>query len=95
MTMQHYLHDRALIPKGNLAEVRYEDLEQQPLVELERLYAELALPGWEEAKGPIRDYLHTLSGYQKNRLQLAPAAIERIKEEWKFALDIWPYQPSA
>lgn len=95
MTMQHYLHDRALIPKGNLTEVRYEDLEQQPLVELERLYADLALPGWEEAKGPIRDYLHTLSGYQKNRLQLAPAAIERIKEEWKFALDIWPYQPSA
>ena len=95
MTMQHYLHDRALIPEGNLTEVRYEDLEQQPLVELERLYAELALPGWEEAKGPIRDYLHTLSGYQKNRLQLAPAAIERIKEEWKFALDLWPYQPSA
>ena len=95
ITMQHYLHDRALIPKGNLAEVRYEDLEQKPLVELERLYAELVLPGWEEAKGPIRVYLHTLAGYQKNRLQLAPAAIERIKEEWKFALDLWPYQPSA
>ena len=94
-TMQHYLRDRALIPKENLAEVRYEDLEQQPLVELERLYAELALPGWEEAQGPIHDYLHTLSGYQKNRLQPASADFDRIREEWKFAFDIWPYQPSA
>ena len=95
VTMQHYLHDRALIPKENLAEVRYEALEQQPLVELKRLYAELALPGWEEAQGPIRDYLHTLSGYQKNRLQSASADLDRIREEWKFAFDIWPYQPSA
>ena len=95
VTMQHYLHDRALIPKENLAEVRYEDLEQRPLLELERLYAELALPGWEEAQGPIRDYLHTLSGYQKNRLQSASADLDRIREEWKFAFDIWPYQPSA
>jgi len=95
LTMQHYLHDRALIPAGNLAEVRYEDLEQQPLVELERLYAELALTGWEEAQHPIRDYLHTLSGYQKNRLALAPAALDRITQEWQFALDIWSYQPPA
>jgi len=93
LTMQHYLHDRALIPAGNLAEVRYEDLEQQPLVELERLYAELALPGWEEAHPSIRDYLQTLSGYQKNRLALAPAALDRITQEWQFALDIWSYQP--
>ena len=93
--MQHYLHDRALIPKENLAEVRYEDLEQRPLLELERLYAELDLPGWDEAQGPIRDYLQTLSGYQKNRLELAPTDLDRIGEEWKFALDIWPYPPSA
>ena len=95
LTMQNYLHDRALIPRENLAEVRYEDLEQQPLVELERLYAELALPGWEEAHPPIRDYLQTLSGYQKNRLELAPAALDRITQEWQFALDIWSYQPPA
>ena len=95
LTMQHYLHDRALIPKENLAEVRYEDLEQRPLLELERLYAELALPGWDEAQGPIRDYLQTLSGYQKNRLQPASADLDRIRQEWQFAFDIWPYQPSA
>ena len=95
VTMQHYLRDRALIPKENLAEVRYEDLEQRPLVELERLYTELALPGWDAAQGPIRDYLHTLSGYQKNRLELAPTDLDRIGEEWKFALDIWSYPPSA
>ena len=94
-TMQHYLEDRSLIPQENLAEVRYEDLEQRSLVELERLYAELALPGWEEAKRPISAYLDTLSGYQKNRFSLDQALIKRINQEWQFALDLWPYQPPA
>ena len=91
LTMRAYLHDRALIPKRNLAEVRFEDLERQPLAELERLYTELALPGWQQAQGPIREYLHTLSGYQKNRLSLDHSAIKRIKQEWQFVLDAWPY----
>ena len=94
-TMQHYLEDRSLIPQENLAEVRYEDLEQRSLVELERLYAELALPGWEEAKRPISAYLDTLSGYQKNRFSLDQALIKRVNQEWQFALDLWPYQPPA
>ncbi len=93
LTMQAYLHDRALIPRGNLTEVRFEDLERRPLAELERLYTELALPGWEQAHGPIRDYLHSLSGYRKNRFSPDQAVINRIRQEWQFALDIWPYPP--
>ena len=89
--MQQYLHDRDLIPGGNLAEVRFEDLERQPLVELERLYAELALPDWERAHGPIGRYLHTLAGYRKNRFSPNRSIIDRVEREWRFALDVWPY----
>ena len=92
MVMQQYLNDRDLIPRGNLAEVRFEDLERQPLAELERLYAELALPGWEQAQSPIGRYLRTLSGYRKNRFSLDRSVINRVEQEWQFALDVWPYQ---
>ena len=89
--MQQYLHDRDLIPSGNLAEVRFEDLERQPLAELERLYAELALPDWERAHGPVGRYLHTLAGYRKNRFSPDRSIIDRVEREWRFALDVWPY----
>ena len=95
VTMQQYLRDRALIPPGNLSEVRFEALEQQPLAELERLYAELALPGWERMQGPVSDYLQTLSSYRKNRFALGQAEIACVQQEWQFALDHWGYQPPA
>ena len=93
LMMQQYMQDRALLPKENFAEVRFEALEQDPISELERLYTELALPDWERAKKPIEDYLQTLSGYRKNRHQLDSSIIERVNQKWRFAVDAWNYQP--
>lgn len=43
-TEQHYLADKALIPQGDLAEVRLEDLIANPVGEMQRIYRELGLP---------------------------------------------------
>ena len=91
--MQKYLADRTLIPAGHLAEVRFEDLERDPLGELARLYAELDLPDWENAQTHIAAYLKTIADYRKNAFQLDPAIIERVGEKWRFALEEWNYQP--
>ena len=77
--MSKYLADRVLVPDGHLAEVRFEDLERNPLGELERLYAEL-VPAWQNARTHIEAYLQTLSG------------IDRVDEHWRFAVDAWNYQ---
>ncbi len=91
--MQKYLADRALIPAGHLAEVRFEDLERDPLGELARLYAELDLPDWENAQPQIAAYLKTIAGYRKNVFQLDPAIIDRVDEKWRFAVEEWNYRP--
>jgi hypothetical protein len=90
--MQQYLRDRALIPAGNLTEVRFERLEQDPLGEIERIYRDLALPGWEAAHRQMEAYLRTLSAYRKNSYPLDPAVIDRVEKKWRFALDAWHYQ---
>jgi hypothetical protein len=41
---EHYLADRALIPAGDLAEVRLQDLSADPIGEMKRVYRELGLP---------------------------------------------------
>ena len=91
--MQKYLADRALIPSDHLAEVRFEDLERDPLGELARLYAELDLPNWENAQTHIAAYLETIADYRKNVFQLDPAIIDRVDEKWRFAVDEWNYRP--
>ena len=91
--MRRYLTDRESIPRGNLAEVRFENLETAPMAELERLYAELALPGWEGARGLIADYLGTLSGYRKNTHRVDQATIDAVDRKWGFAVEAWGYRP--
>lgn len=89
--MTKYLAERSLIPKGRLAEVRFEDLERDPLGELERCYRELDLPGWQAARPPIESYLESLRGYRKNRFDFDPALLRRVEERWGFALREWNY----
>ena len=91
--MTKYLRDRARIPPGQLAEVRYEDLERDPLGALARLYRELDLPDWNEARPRVDAYLQTLSRYRKNSFSMDRAALDRVTEHWGFAVDAWGYEP--
>ena len=91
--MRRFMTDRESIPQGHLAEVRFEDLERDPMAELERLYAELSLPGWERARDPMAEYLRTLSGYRKNAYRLGPETIEVVDRKWGFAVEAWGYRP--
>ena len=93
--MQRYLQDRELIPKENLVELRFEDLEQDPLGELEKIYAGFALPDWEQSKAAIQAYIGTLAGYKKNAFTIEQSLIDRVEDKWRFALDHWHYETPA
>ena len=76
--------DRGLIPPGSLYELRFEDLESSPRESLERLYAELGLPGfdgfWERAEA----YLQKLVGYKKNTYTLTEEERAKVSQRWHF-----------
>ena len=91
--MGRFMKDRESIPSGNLAEVRFEDLERDPMAELERIYAELALPGWERAREPMAEYLQSLAGYRKNVYRIDRETIDLVDREWGFAVKEWGYRP--
>lgn len=76
---RRYAETRALIPAGNLVEIVYEALEADPLAELEHLYTRLNLPGWDQARGPVADYLATLESYEKNRFTMRREDIDRVE----------------
>jgi len=89
--MQRFLEDKALIPPENLVEVRFEDLEARPLQELQRIYAALRLPGFEQLEPVWRAYLEAQRGYRKNVYRIEREDIEKVNRWWRFALERWGY----
>ncbi len=91
--MRNYMRDRSLIPRGNLIEVKFEDIEADAVGILERVYGALGLPGWEQARKPVEEYLGTLSGYRKNRYRFDRSLIDKVARNWGFAVREWGYEP--
>jgi len=91
--MRKLLADKSLIPAGNLVEVKYEDLDKEPLAQLRKVYETLGLPGFAEAEPAFRAYLDSISGYQKlAHKQLDDSAITKINRNWQFAFDALGYK---
>ena len=90
--MQQYLGDRDKIPAGNLVEVRYENLDENPVREIERIYEELALPGWDGSREEVAAYARAKESYTKNEFRISAAEIETVEKHWKFAIEAWGYQ---
>jgi hypothetical protein len=93
--MRRFFADRPLVPAGNLVEVRFEDLERDPLGEMKRVYSRLNLPGYEESEPAFQSYLASQRTYQKNRLQLSADERRDIDERWAFAFAALGYPMAA
>ncbi len=91
LMMQRYFETRNLVPKGRLHEIRFEDLEADPLGQMEAAYDALGLEGFDAARPKMEAYVHSLRGYRKNRYTLDEETIGRIGSRWAFAIDRWGY----
>lgn len=78
-----YQRDRQLIPNGRLAELRYEDLVDDPLAQMRSVYETLGLDGFAEAERAIDAYFDAERDYKTNRYELPPDVAERVSERWR------------
>ncbi len=87
-----YFEERALIPPGRLHELRYEDLEADPLGQLRATYDALDLPDFAHAEPALRRYIDSLHDYSKNTFEELPAPLaQRLAVEWRQCFDAWGY----
>ena len=91
LMMRRYLEDLPAIPAEDLIEVSYEEMEKNPLPEIEKIYDFHGLSGRQEAFEKIETYLEGQRNYRRNVYGLTSGQVERIKEEWGFALSHWGY----
>ena len=91
-----YFDQRRLIPAGHLHELAYEDLERDPIGQLEAVYNGLGLPGFECVRPRVESYLASIAGYRKtDHAALSEPLRSRIAREWGRCFEEWGYLISA
>jgi uncharacterized protein YqgV (UPF0045/DUF77 family) len=78
--IQAFETSRQLIPAGQLIEVNYADLIQQPFAVVESIYEAFGLPSWTTAQAPIRQRIEQSSTYRADPVALEPLAEQRLRE---------------
>jgi hypothetical protein len=92
--LDSYLSNKCAIAPGHLCEIRFEELEQDPLRMMGRIYAELGLPGFAEARPHFVKHLACVNKYHKN--QYAPLSVglrNEINHRWNRTFEEWGYKP--
>lgn len=92
-TMKKNINELNLIPKGNVVDVRFDDLEEDSIKEMEKIYTTLGLPNFNKAKPKFEEYLSTVKNYKKNKFRdFKPEVLNRINHEMKFVFDFYGYE---
>eukprot|EP00911_Craspedida_sp_UC1_P001562 UC1_evm1s1181 len=89
-----YVAARHLIPKGNLHEVRYEDLDTDPVGEIHQLYSALGIEEFDNVRGKIEAYVAGLGRFKKNKHTAVSEAMRTlIQARWGDSFKEFGYQP--
>jgi len=83
--------DKKLIPEGNLVEIKYEDLIEDPVQQINKIYETLKLPGYESAVDSIKQRLEIEKGYTKSEYNFQDEILDEIHEKWNYFIDKWNY----
>jgi len=91
-----FFEERPLIPRGQYHEVRYAELERDPVGTVREIYERLSLPDFAEAEPTLRKYVASLAGYRKNEFPPLPADVaQRLQREWRRCFEEWGYEVGA
>jgi hypothetical protein len=86
-----YEKTRDQIPAGNLCEIRFEDLEADPLNEMHRMYNSLGLNGWDAVEPAIKQKVPELTRYRKNSFNMDEDLMRKVYERWRPSFDRYGY----
>jgi len=87
-----FFEDLHLIPKDRFCEVRFDELERDPVHVMQGIYEKLSLCGFDSFQPALRSYVESLSGYQKNEYtSLDEKSRQRVAETWTRSFQEWGY----
>ena len=89
--MNDYLEQKSLIPAENLMELRFEEFEQNPVKEMEKIYTDLLKEDFSTVQSYFTDYFKTQKSHQKNKYKVDASEIAAIREHWGKFIEMYRY----
>lgn len=79
-----YFQDLPLIEQGRHCDIRFDELEADPVGTIAKVYEQLSLDGYEHLKPKLDQYVASLDGYKKNEFSTLDQATRKIvATRWK------------
>jgi hypothetical protein len=88
----NFYKDFDLIPKEQIIEIKYEDLIENPINEMSKVYNHLKLGDFGQVKGKMEAYLDTLNDYKVGNYKISKKDKELIYSKWHETIDRWGYE---
>ena len=87
-----YFAQKDLIPAGQFCEVRFSDLEREPIQQVQAIYQALSLPYSEVFDAKLQSDFAARQGYRKNTFApLEPAIKQQVDRAWQRSFSVWGY----
>ncbi len=83
--------DRRLLASRQFVEIRFENLEQHPLIELEKVYRILSLGDFNLVKPRFEEYLYSISDYRKNVYDIGEEKREELNKIFRDIINKYEY----
>ena len=88
-----FFEDKALIPEGQFYELSFEDLEKDPMGQMNSLYSTLNLPEFESFKPKLGEYIDSIKDYEKNAFEpLCADKRKTVAQRWERCFNEWGYE---
>jgi hypothetical protein len=88
-----FFEERELIPPGRYVELCFEELEQDMVGQVEKVYGGLGLPGFRTMLPRLEGYVKSISQYQRNRYPSIPEELcQKVNQAWSRSFEEWGYR---
>jgi hypothetical protein len=88
-----FFEERELIPPGQYHELRFDELEAEPIGQMEQVYDALCLGDFSTVRPTLERYVEGIRGYRRNEFPQLPTALRaRIADAWRPCFDQWGYE---
>jgi omega-hydroxy-beta-dihydromenaquinone-9 sulfotransferase len=91
--MRRLLEEADRLPGDSIVHVRFEELERDPLGQVERIYRSIKLDDYEVVRPRIAAYLRSIQHYTKSSYTFSEESVRRVSEQWQPFIAYLGYLP--
>ena len=91
--MDRLAEDRKALPEGDFVDLRYEDLDRDPIGTVAAAYEALGLDGFEAARPDFERYLASVTSYRKNDFGFPEEVVRLVDQHWSDHVAAQGYAP--